>query len=306
MMKIQRSPWLPGCLSGCLLGALLATGACRDDGTGSTAQDMRAPTTTTDDLLAVDLATKVAKNTTIREINTTAGQQGGTIAIGDRVKFSGVVVSPYMWTDDDQTTGYCTYRIALMQADGSASTLQDGMVVQVSLKTTFMGDMSAYAQCGARAKTFNNVQAMDMAKVGHLVEIDAELSTRGKTGPRQIDLYFGSLADKGVAPMMPVPVAANPADFVPGSPLPQKFFDSNGVLVKFSNVKINSRDTRFQDFKVSTESTGGAFIATNYLRATSSSYMSPMDGTTLSTVIGLVLPDFSGRIWARTTDDIKM
>ena len=213
-----------------------------------------------------------------------------------------------MWTDDDKTAGYCYYRIVVMQADGSPSTLRDGMVVSIGLKTTFGGDMSTFSQCKARAATFQNVQAMDAVKSGNAVEIDAVLDTRGKSGPREIDLYFGSITDKGVAPMMPVPVTADPNDFVPaasGQPLPQKFFDSNGVLVKFDNVKVNSRDTTYQDFKASTVDTGGAFIATNYLRVIDRNYMSPPDKTALMYVIGIVLPDFSGRIWARTTADIK-
>lgn len=287
-------------LSRSLLAAGLLLAACR--GTGTTDD----PTSDFAVNSAADMAQVMATATTIRSLNALNG-----VKIGDRVKVSGVVISPFNWTDtDDNATGddFCNYRIVIMQADGSAPTKQDGMVVTIGLRLTFAStDMSKLTQCSDLGKKNAAVVNMEAVMPGNLVEVEGKFGTLGTGGPRQIDVFSGTVTDKGPAPMQPMPLTADPATYIgapSGMPTPQAFIDANGVLVKFDNVRINSRDNTYQDFVVNTTMTSGATIATNYLRA-KGNYMSPTVGTTLQSVTGIVFSNFRGTVWARTTADVK-
>jgi hypothetical protein len=279
----------------------LAGAGCRG---GNTGEEMPM-----DLAMAADL-TKATKPTTIRDIN----MPGGSIQVNDRVKFSGVVISPLMWvTADDRTSGddYCKYRIAVMQADGSAGTLRDGMVVSVDLKTQFMGTGSKLDFCQDYGKKNAVVVAMEAVKSGDAVDVEGFLESFGQNGSRYVDPYNGRVTGNGPAPIKPVAVDADPTMFASGSPLPQAFVDASGVLVKLSNLMVSSRNASFQDFTVNTAPatdmgvSGGANIAANYMKVTvGSSFMAPMVGTTLMSVTGIVFGDFGGKVWPRVDTDI--
>jgi len=300
-MRISKCNATSG-LSRSLLGAALLFAACR--GTGTTddpTADLSVPPS------AADLAQTPATETTIRSLNALSG-----VKVGDRVKISGVAISPFMWSSaDDNATGndFCNYRIVLMHADGSAPTRQDGMVITIGLSLMFANtDMSKLTQCSDLGKKNSVVVNMDAVMPGDLVEVEGRFGTLGTGGPRQIDVFNGSVTAKGQSPMQPTPLTEDPALYIgapSGMPTPKSFIDANGVLVKFDNVRVNSRDATFQDFVVNTTMTSGATIATNYLRARINNYMSPAVNTTLQSVTGIVFSDFRGTIWARTAADVK-
>ena len=277
--------------------------ACRDTSTGtsdlaSSGGDMPA----VGDGGSGDMALAPAKATTIRELNDSASG----IKVGDRVKFSGVVISPFMFTDENN--GRCYYRINVVQSDGSAPTLKDGIVVTTNVRGTGTTDMSALTQCINQGKTVPVVAAMDGLKLGDLAEIEGRLDSRANGGQmtRQIEIFGGVVTGKGPAPMMPTPVDVDSAMFVRGSGmLPQAFVDAHGAFVRFKNVKVFDRSAMYQDFSVSTSgATPGAYILTRYPRILNSSYMSPVNGTTLMSVTGIVFGDFSGSIWLRNAADV--
>lgn len=282
--------------AGLALAATLAAAGCREaDGPpAETAMDLSVP---------ADLAAPMVKQVTIRDLNSPMGP----VKTGDRVRFTGVVISPQTWiTFDTNGTGFCYFRIMVMQADGSPTTIRDGIAVTLGLKTT-LGDMSHITECSHMAKMDAVGTTMLMAKPGDEVVVEGKLASRG-TGPtatRQIDVYKGDLVDKGAAAMMPVPLDADPMTYQQSQTgLAQAFADAQGVLVTFKGVKVNSRDMMYQDFNVNTGDMGGARIATNFLRVVNAGYMSPMNGTQLKSVTGIVTGDFKGTIWPRTESDI--
>lgn len=288
-----------GCVSALAL-AMAGTVGCRG---GNTSEE-----TPMDLAMDVDLA-KVTKPTTIRDINT----PGGAIKVNDRVKFSGVVISPLMWvTADDRTSGddFCKYRIAVMQADGTAGTLRDGMIVSVDLKAQLPATGSKLDFCQDFGKKNAVVVAMDGAKTGDTVDVEGFLESFGAMGSRYVDAYNGHVTANGQASIKPVAVDADPTMFAGGSPLPMAFVDASGVLVKFSNVTVSSRNASFQDFTVNTSVTtdmgvtGGASIAANYLKVTVGGFMAPMVGMTYTSVTGIVFGDFGGKVWPRDATDL--
>ena len=278
-----------------LVAAAALTTGCREDGppVTNTAMDLAMPE---------DLARAAARDFTIRELNSPTSN----LKAGDRVHLSGVVISPQTWITSDDKAGFCYYRVFIMQADGSPTTIRDGVAVTLGLKATF-GDMSRISECSRLAKMDAIGTTMLAVKPGEELEIEGKYSLRGSgaTATRQIDVYKGTLNDKGPAAMMPVPLDADPMTYQPAQTgLPQAFADAQGVLVTFANVKVNTRDMMYQDFNASTTDMGGARIATNFLRVANASYMSPMNGTTLKSVTGIVTGDFKGTIWPRTEADI--
>ena len=285
-------------LFGTLLCASLSVAAgCRDSGASA---DLGPAL----DLTMVDLAQTPAKPVSIRDLNNLNG-----VKLQDRVKFSGVVVSPFLWTNANTKGGFCNFRLVLMYADGSPSTLKDGMVLTVGLKTNALAtDMAKTAVCQDLGKTNAVVTAMDALKLGDLVEVEGRFETSGTngTGTRQVDVFAGKVTSMGPALMMPTPIDADPATYAStstGVP-PQAFVDAQGVLVTFRTVKTNTRDTMYQDFYVNTGATGGTRISTNYLRVIDRAYMSPMDGTSLTSLTGCVIGDFGGYVWPAKKADI--
>lgn len=278
-----------------LAAAAALTTGCREDGPPVT-------NTTMDLAMPEDMARAAARDFTIRELNSPTSN----LKAGDRVHLSGVVISPQTWITSDDKAGFCYYRVFIMQADGSPTTIRDGVAVTLGLKATF-GDMSRISECSRLAKMDAIGTTMLAVKPGEELEIEGKYSLRGSgaTATRQIDVYKGTLNDKGPAAMMPVPLDADPMTYQPAQTgLPQAFADAQGVLVTFANVKVNTRDMMYQDFNASTTDMGGARIATNFLRVANASYMSPMNGTTLKSVTGIVTGDFKGTIWPRTEADI--
>lgn len=286
-----------------LAGALLSLGlqgGCRGSDSTDDTQDLGGNPTS--DLTVV----KVTKPTTIRELNTA----GGPIAVKDRVKFSGVLVSPFMWNsydDNDPKSQYCNYRIVVMHSDGSAPTLSDGIVVTIGLKTTFAGDMSKLGQCTELGKKSTQVMSMDGVKSGDLVEIQGTLNSFGAAGTRFIDVYGGTVTGMGQAPMQPMPVpVADPSMFAGASPLPKAFVDASGVLVRFDNIQVTAAPNTYQEYTVNTTDMAGASISSSYVRVLTKGYMAPPKGTMLKSLTGIVFGDYGGKIWPRTVDDIKM
>lgn len=255
----------------------------------------------------VDLSQpKTVVPTTIRYLNSVQD----TIKVGDRVRVTGVVTSPLRWVSADTNAGYCYYRLHVAQVEPAPATLQDGMVLILSLKMSNWADGSTLTQCKDRGKNDPVATAMDAATAGQQVEIEGTFDTRTNCGAktRQINLFGGKLTSQGMAVTMPTPVDVDPTQYpvATGSPavLSQKFVDGHAALVRFSNVKSYGRSTQYQDFSVSpTGAAPGALIATNYLRATGS-YTSLPDGTTYKTVVGVLLGDFCGTVWPRTTADL--
>lgn len=289
------------CAAFSLCGALLLL-ACRETAMDKTSDLATSANPDMPGASGGDMAQPPAKAVTIRDLNDSAS----SVKVGDRVKVSGVVISPFMYTDENG--GRCYYRINIVQSDGSAPTLKDGIVVTTNVRGTFMTDMSTNTQCINQGKTIQVVAALDMLKSGDLVEIEGRLDARAAGGQmtRQLDIFNGTVTGKGPAPMMPTPVDADPAMFVRGSgSLPTAFVDAHGAFVRFKTVKIFNRDATYQDFYVSTSgATPGPYILTRYPRILNSSYMSPMNGTALASVTGIVLGDFSGSIWLRTAADV--
>lgn len=278
-----------------LVAAATLTAGCREDGPP-------ASTTTMDLAMPDDLAKPMVRDVTIRDLNSPTGN----LKVGDRVHFTGVVVTPQTWITSDDKAGFCYYRVFVMQADGSPTTIRDGMAITLGLKATF-GDMSRITECSRLAKMDAIGTTILAVKPGDELEIEGKFSTRGSgtTATRQIDVYKGTLNDKGAAAMMPMPLEADPMTYQPAQMgVPQAFADAQGVLVTFKNVKVNTRDMMYQDFNASTTDMGGARIATNFLRVTNSAYMSPANGTMLKSVTGIVTGDFKGTIWPRTEADI--
>jgi hypothetical protein len=276
-----------------LCGALLLSmnAGCRpENGTANMNDDLSVTT-------QPDLAQITYQSVTIRKLK-------------DRVKFSGAVISPLMYvsyTDNSPNPSYCNYRIAVMQADGSPSTLKDGMSVTIGLKTNFVGDMSRIGACQDLAKQNTLVMAMDALKTGDLVEISGQLDSFGASGTRYVDVFGGKVLGMGPAPMQPTPVVvADPTMFAGKSPLPQAFVDASGALVQFQNVQVTAADTAFPfDFVVNTGTTGGANIASNYLRILVNNYMAPTKGTKYASVTGIVFGDYGGKVWVRNSGDLK-
>jgi hypothetical protein len=285
-----------------LCGAMLLLG-CRENPAG-----LSDLATGSGDMAAIgdaggDMAQAPAKPTTIRALND--GSAG--VSVGGRVKISGVVISPFMFTDENN--GRCYYRINVVQSDGSPATLKDGMVITTNVRGSFPTDMSLVSQCINQGKTVQVVAAMDALKTGDLVEIEGRLDVRSNGGQmtRQIEVFGGTLTGMGQAPMMPAPVEVDAAMFARGSGmLPQAFVDAHGAFVRFKNVKVFMRDAMYQDFYVSTSGMApGAYIITRYPRILlGMSYMSPMNGSALTSVTGIVLGDFSGSVWIRTGTDV--
>ena len=291
----RRLPFKTAHLGLALLAVTALTAGCREDG-------LVVNNMTMDLAMPEDLARPVARDLTIRDLNSPTSN----LKAGDRVHLTGVVVSPQTWISSDDKAGFCYYRVFAMQADGSPTTIRDGLAVTLGLKTTF-GDMSRITECSRLAKMDAIGTTMLAVKPGDEVEIEGKYSLRGSgaTATRQIDVYKGTLNDKGAAAMMPVPLDADPMTYQPAQTgLPQAFADAQGVLVTFANVKVNTRDMMYQDFNASTTDMGGARIATNFLRVTNATYMSPMNGTVLKSVTGIVTGDFKGTIWPRTEADI--
>lgn len=286
-------------LAGALLTSWVQSG-CRNSDTSDDTQDLG-------DNTPADLSMgKVAKPATIRDLN----MPGGLVSLKDRVRVSGVVISPFMWKaydDRDPKSQYCNFRVVLMQSDGSAPTLKDGITVTVGLKTTFAGDMSKLTQCDTVGKKSLLVMSMDALKSGDLVEVEGTLDSFGAAGSRFIDAYGGKVTSMGQAPMQPMPVpVADPTTFANGSPLPKAFVDSCSVLVRFDNVQVSTAPNTYQEYTVNTTDTGGASISSSYVRVLTKNYMAPPKGTMLKSVTGIVFGDYGGFVWPRTVDDIKM
>lgn len=284
-------------LAGALLTVTALHGGCRGSEPADDTQDLGTDTS--------DLATvQEAKLVPIRELNQT------TPVVKHRVKVIGVVVSPFMWDtydDKDPKSQYCNYRIAVMQSDGSAPTLSDGIVITVGLRTTLSSDMSKLGQCQELGKKNTQVMAMDGLKTGDLVEIQGTLDSFGASGTRFIDVYGGKVTGMGQAPMQPMPVpVADPSMFFGTSPLPKAFVDASGVLVRFDNVQITAAPNTYQEYSVNTTDTGGASITSSYVRVLTKNYMAPPKGTMLKSLTGIVFGDFGGKVWPRTIDDVKM
>lgn len=286
-------------LAGALLTSWVQSG-CRSS-------DMSDDTPDLSDNTPADLTmAKVAKPATIRDLN----MPGGAVSLKDRVKVSGVVISPFMWKaydDRDPKSQYCNFRIVVMQSDGSAPTLKDGIVVTVGLKTTFGGDMSKLTQCDTVGKNSVLVMSMDALKSGDAVEVEGTLDSFGAAGTRFIDAYGGKLTGMGQAAMQPMPVpVADPTLFANASPLPKQFVDASGALVRFDNVQVSTAPNTYQEYTVNTTDTGGASISSSYIRVLTKNYMAPPKGTMLKSVTGIVFGDYGGFVWPRTVDDIKM
>lgn len=275
----------------------LSVVACRPADT--TSQDMSDP--------VVDMATPpAAMTTTIRELNSPQN----TIKVGTRVKITGVVTSPLRWVTSDDTAGYCYYRVHIVQTEPAPATLQDGILLTLSLRTTMWTDGSLTTQCRDRAKSDTVAMAMDSLMPGQQVEIEGSYDTRANCGgtTRQINMFGGKIVSQGMAATQPTPVDADPTQYLTatGSPkvLAKVFADNQGALVRFGNVKSYGRNMSFQDFSVSPAGAApGALIGTNYLRA-QGSFTSLPDGTTYKSITGIVLADFCGAIWPRTKDDL--
>ncbi len=265
----------------------------------STSPDMSDP--------IVDMATPpAAMATTIRELNSAQN----TIKVGTRIKVSGVVTSPLRWVTSDDTAGYCYYRVHIVQTEPAPATLQDGMLLTLSLRTTTWTDGSLTTQCRDRAKSDTVAAAMDALMPGQMVEIEGSYDTRANCGgtTRQINMFGGKIVSQGMAATQPTPVDADPTQYLTatGSPkvLAKVFADNQGALIRFSNVKSYGRNTTYQDFSVSPSGAApGALIGTNYVRA-QGTFTSLADGTMYKSVTGIVLADFCGAIWPRTKDDI--
>jgi hypothetical protein len=301
---MNASPWALTGSRAVLFGAMLLLG-CRENPASSSdlatsgAGDMSS---SGDGGGTVDMAKAPPKPTTIRAIND--GTSG--VNVGGRVKITGVVISPFMFTDENG--GRCYYRINIVQSDGSPATLKDGMVITTNVRASVTTDMSLVAQCINQGKTVQVVAAMDALKIGDLVEIEGTYDVRASGGQmtRQIDVFGGTITGMGQAAMMPTPVDADPAMFARGSGmLPTAFVDAHGAFVRFKNVKVFNRDAMYQDFYVSASGMApGPYILTRYPRILNSGYMSPANGTTLASVTGIVLGDFSGSIWLRNSADV--
>lgn len=301
---MNASPWAMTGSRAALFGALLLLG-CRENPASSS--DLA--TTGSGDMAAAgdagpgDMAKAPPKPTTIRAIND--GSSG--VSVGGRVKVTGVVISPFMFTDE--SGGRCYYRINVVQSDGSAPTLKDGMVITTNVRATGMTDMSLVSQCINQGKNVPVVASMDALKIGDLVEIEGTYDVRASGGQmtRQIDVFGGTLTGMGQAAMMPTPVDADPAMLVSmgSGSLPTSYVDAHGAFVRFKNVKVFNRNAMYQDFFVSASGAApGAYILTRYPRILNSSYMSPVNGTTLMSVTGIVLGDFGGSIWLRNSADV--
>jgi hypothetical protein len=294
-----RSHRLPtaSLLAGAALSLLAAHSGCRGgDNPADTGMDLSVPS---------DMAKPAGsiQDVTIRDLNS----PNTKLKDGDRVRLSGVVISPRNWiTSSAGNSDWCDYRIFLMQADGSPSTIRDGVAVILSLKTTFT-DMSRLSDCSRVAQADAVATAMTAAKQGDLLQIEGTMSHHGSgaSATRQVDVYKGVINNHGAAQMMPVPVDADPMTYTPQMVgLAPAFADAQGVLVTFRNVKTNSRDTMYQDFNASTGDTGGARIEASYLRAADNMYMGPADGSMLKSVTGIVTGDYKGTIWPRSPADI--
>jgi len=276
----------------------LLVSACRPADTSSGSLDLA---------LAPDLTMAMpATPTTIRDLNSPQN----TIKVGTKVKVTGVVTSPLRWVSADDSAGYCYYRVHIVQTEPAPATLLDGMVLTLSMRTTTWTDGSTLSQCKDRAKTDTVAMAMDTIAQGQLVEVEGSLDTRANCGgtTRQLNMFGGKIVSQGMAPTQPTPVDVDATMYptATGSPkvLAKTFVDGHAALVRFTNVKSYGRNATYQDFSVSpTGAAPGASIATSYLRALGM-YTSLADGTTYKSVTGIVLGDFCGGIWPRTTADI--
>ena len=200
----------------------------------STSPDMSDP--------IVDMATPpAAMATTIRELNSAQN----TIKVGTRIKVSGVVTSPLRWVTSDDTAGYCYYRVHIVQTEPAPATLQDGMLLTLSLRTTTWTDGSLTTQCRDRAKSDTVAAAMDALMPGQMVEIEGSYDTRANCGgtTRQINMFGGKIVSQGMAATQPTPVDADPTQYLTATGSPK-------VLAKVFAGKVGEVTQRFMDIMV--------------------------------------------------------
>ncbi len=280
-----------------LAGLLCWSSACRPDDSKDDPPDEK-----------MDMGSMPAPSirTTVRELNA----PGSRFKPKDQIAINAVVVSPMMWTARPNGDDYCHYRIVVMHADGSTPTLQDGMVVTIDLKTP-AGSMDGFGPCDDLSKKNSVTMAMDALKTGDAVDISGTFRSFGANGTRYVDVYGGKVVGAGPATIQPTPVAvADPTTFTigTGSSPPQSFVDASGVLVEFKNVAVTARD-KYQNFVVNSDTMnmGGATIASNFLKVLiGKDFMAPSVGAKFQSVVGIVLGDFHGEIWARGNKDLKM
>lgn len=280
-----------------LLGLLLSGTACEqgqylpgltDQGTGvdqtAGSSDMLGP--------SPDFGPSVM--TTIRDLN--QGQQPS----GTRVQFVGVVQSPVAYAYAVQQNEYCMYELVVVQAS-SSPTLQDGMVLRTSQRAVAPGMMITQAQCQQRAMTL----PIGGVPRGHTAAVVGVLNVEN-TGQRVVYVTTGSVLDQGVAALQPTPVVVTPSQLVSAAlgVAPMSFQQSSGALVRMDTVTTTDRNVLQQTFKVVAGGPDTTRVAPSYLRVANSAYMSPVDGTKLKSLIGLVSVDLGGTIWPRATDDL--
>jgi hypothetical protein len=226
--------------------------------------------------------------TTIRGLN--QGQQPS----GTRVQFVGVVQSPVAYAYAVQQNEYCMYELVVVQAS-SSPTLQDGMVLRTSQRAVAPGMMITQAQCQQRAMTL----PIGGVPRGHTAAVVGVLNVEN-TGQRVVYVTTGSVQDQGVAALQPTPVVVTAALGV----APMSFQQSSGALVRMDTVTTTDRNVLQQTFKVVAGGPDTTRVAPSYLRVANSAYMSPVDGSKLKSLIGLVSVDLGGTIWPRATDDL--
>lgn len=284
-----------------VLGALLVFGpGCRGGDTPAQ-MDLATPPADTDMRAPSEDGPPPLNETTIRDIN------GLKFKDGDRVKFTGVVTSPKPWAVAQGRD--CYFFIYVAQPD-AAPTLKDGL--RVGYLKFGSGDMGA-SDSACRSDAGGGPPEMLKAMTGNKVEITGTVDIANVR--RQVLLTnMMALKDLGPSPDEVKPVDISPADFPrPGTGMmaDPKFKESQGALVRLSNVVTSSRRATFPfDFNVSAMAGApAAGIDTSYLwtidpaTGRAADFVPPMDGVTYTSITGIVSIDFY-KVWVRTPQDL--
>lgn len=288
----SRSGWLV--LTLCATG--LATGCQQNHSSGQTDLGSVSDLTTgAGDLKTVpDLMHPAGTVTTIRDIN------DGKVASGSWVQVDGVVTAPAVLGSAVMLNQQCLYELAIAQVSATP-TLHDGILLR-AVETVATGDMMvAPADCQVRAAT----SVLGKVARNDAVTVTAQFVTYGSL--RYLLMTGGELRGNGPSASLPQPVAVGTSQFVSatlGSQTPAAFFDASAALVRFSTVTTTQRNNLNQSFKVS-----GAGQETRigpaYLKVANAAYSPPADGTSYSSVTGLVGIDLAGIVSPRDLADLK-
>lgn len=240
-----------------------------------------------------DLSHPPAIVTTIRDIN------DGKVSPGTWVQIEGVVTSPSVLGSAIMQNQQCLYELVIGQP-ATTPTLHDGIALRLSEVVASADMMVSPGDCQNRAPG----SLLGKVRRDDAVSVTAQFVVFGSL--RYLHLAGGQLTSQGPAANKPQPVLVTTSQLVSatlGGVTPAAFFDANGALVRFAAVTTTQRNGLNLSWKIAA-SGSETRLGPAYLRVANAAFAPPADGTSYSSVTGIVAIDLAGTVTPRDAADL--